>query len=175
MGSEQLSPVLQADWYLPQGKRRLATHPMCAEEIPLKRHTDTCPGISRSHSKGILILAVGFLHVTHVHPVCPLTRHTDTCHEIATYIARPFSVPTQKAYWYLPWDSYTLQASIQCAHSRGILTLSVGLLPILHAHSRGILILAMGLLLVLSPDPLYAPLKWHLRQFHGVSLKLSFL
>ena len=40
---------------------------------------------------------------------------------------------------------------------------------------KGILILAVGLLLVLSPDPLYAPLKWHLRQLRGLSLKLSFL
>ena len=31
--------------------------------------------------------------------------------------------------------------------------------------------LAVGLPLVLSPDPLYAPLKWHLCQLRGPSLK----
>ena len=57
---------------------------MRTEEITLKRHTDACPGISRSHSK----------------------RNTDTCCGIATYIACPLIVPTQEAYWYLPWDCY---------------------------------------------------------------------
>ena len=33
----------------------------------------------------------------------------------------------------------------------------------------------MGLPLVLSPDPLYAPLKWNLCQLHGPSLKLLLL
>ena len=35
-------PVLQAGWQLPQIKHCLATHPMRAEDIPLKRHTETC-------------------------------------------------------------------------------------------------------------------------------------
>ena len=33
----------------------------------------------------------------------------------------------------------------------------------------------MVLLLVLSPGPLYAPLKWHLCQLHALSLKLSLM
>ena len=70
-----------------------AAHPMRAEEIPLKRHSDTCPGISRSHSKGILILAVGLLHLTHIHSLSPLKSHTLTCLGIAMYIAHPLSVP----------------------------------------------------------------------------------
>ena len=80
------------------------------------KQTDTCHRISdgwwqipcvlkRSHSWGILTLALGYRD------------------------------PTQQAYWYLPWDCYSLHASTQCAHSRGILILAVGLLPILHAHS----------------------------------------
>ena len=112
VGSLQLSPVLQADWYLPQIKHCLAAHPMRAEKIPLKRHSYTCPGIPRSHSKGILILAVGLLP-----------------------IARPLIVPTQEAYWYLRWDCFLYRAPTHCAHSRGILIRAVGLLPESHAHS----------------------------------------
>ena len=110
-------------WYLPQVKRRLAAHPMRAEEIPLKRHSDTCPGISRSHS-----------------------RHTDICCGIAMHYMHPFIVPTQEAYWYLPWYCYWFFLH---AHLRGVLILAVGLLPISHAHSlhsRGILILVTGFL-----------------------------
>ena len=107
----------------------------------------------------------------------PLKRNSNTCHGIATYCTRPFIVPTQGACWYLPWDCYLLRASIHCSHSRVILILAVGLLPIVHvhslfplkrrhsdlswdcyllcasihcSHSRGILILAMELLLILS-------------------------
>ena len=115
-----LSPVQQADWYMPQVKRCLAAHPMRADEIPLKRHTDTCCGI-------------------------------------ATYIARPLVVPTQEEYWYLPWHC--------CPYH----------IPTCCAHSRGILIRAVVLLLILSPGPLYTPLKWHLCQLCGLSLKLSLL
>ena len=57
--------------------------------------------------------------------------------------------------------------------------LAAALLLISHAHSlrplRGTLILAVVLLLVLSPGPLYAPLKWRLCQLRGLSLKLSLL
>ena len=112
MGPGQLSPVLQADRYQPQDKHCLAAHPMHAEEIPLKRHSDICPGISTSHSRGILIFGMGLLPITHVHSLCPLKRHTDICRGIATYYAHPFSVPTQDAFWYLPRTCY-----IPIAHS----------------------------------------------------------
>ena len=82
-------PVLQAGWQLPLVKRCLVAHPMRAEDIPLKRHFDTCRGIatyivnpfttptqeafavelllilslahSTSHSRGILIHTVELL------------------------------------------------------------------------------------------------------------------
>ena len=65
----------------------------------------------------------------------PLKIHTDICRGIATCYTRPFIVPTQEAYWHLPWDCYLLHDFIHCAHSRGILILAVELLPITHAHS----------------------------------------
>ena len=83
-----LVPTHEAYWYLPWDCYLSHAHSLC----PLKRHTDTCPGISRSHSRGILILAVGLLPIT-----CPLI------------------VPTQEAYWYLPWYCYW---SFLQAHSR---------------------------------------------------------
>ena len=73
----------------------------------------------------------------------PLKRYTDTCCGILMCYTRPFIVPTQEAYWHLTWDCYLYRMPTQCA------------------HSRGILMLAVGLLLVLSLDPLSAPLKWH--------------
>ena len=113
--------------------------------------------LSRSHSRGIQILAIGLLPILYAHSLCPLKRHTDTHRGIAAYLT-----PTH------------------CAHSRGILILAVALLPISHPHSsrplkrhtdtcRGtaILVLSLGLL--------YAPLKWHLCQLRGLSLKLSLL
>ena len=57
-----------------------------------------------THSRGILIFAVGLLPISLVHSLCPLKRHTDICCGTATYIASPFIVPTQEAYWYLLWD-----------------------------------------------------------------------
>ena len=39
-----LQPVLKGGWQLLQAKRWLAAHPMRAEDIPLKRHSDICRG-----------------------------------------------------------------------------------------------------------------------------------
>ena len=139
--------------------------------------TDTCPGTSRSHSRGILILAMGLLPIAH-----------------------PLIVPTQDSYWCLLWDCYLKCTPTSCAHSRGILILGVGLLPISYAHSlcplkrhtdtcRGIAAHIARPLIVPTQDaywylpwycywsfgPLYAPLKWHLCQLCGLSLKLSLL
>ena len=97
---------------------------MRSEVIPLKRHSDTCPGISRYHSKAYWYLPYD----------CYLYR-----------------MPTQEAYWSLQWDCYPYRTPTQCA------------------LSRGILIFAVGLLLVLSPDPLYAPLKRHTDICRGIA------
>ena len=91
---DNFPPVLQAGCLaqpsrLPQVKRCLAAHPMRAEDIPLKRHTDTCRGIA----------------IYNAHPFkCQLKRHSDTCRGIATYITIPFTIPTQEAFWHLPWN-----------------------------------------------------------------------
>ena len=118
---------------------------MRAEDIPLKRHTDTCHGIAP---------------ITCVHSLYPLKRHTDTYRGVAIYKANPFIVPTREAYGYLPWNCYLYCSPTHYAHSRGILILAVELLPISHAHSRGILIFAMGLLLISHAHSL-RPLKRH--------------
>ena len=81
------------------------------------KQTDTChrssvtwlhiPSVlKRSHSRGILILAVGLLPISLVHSLRPLKRHSDICRGIAAYIASSFTTPTQEAYWYLPWYCY---------------------------------------------------------------------
>ena len=91
--------------------------------------------LRRSHSRVILILAVRLLPKLHTHSLSPLKRDTDNCRGIAAHIARPLVVPTQEAYWYLPWDCYLHCMPTRCAHSRGILILAVRLQPTLHAHS----------------------------------------
>ena len=55
-------------------------------------------------------------------------------------------MPTQEAYWYLPWGCCVIHTATHCAHSRGILYLPwdcclIGT-PIHCSHSRGIRILA---------------------------------
>ena len=40
-----------------------------------------------SHSRGILIFAVGLLLISLLHSLCPLKRHSDICCGTATYIA----------------------------------------------------------------------------------------
>ena len=73
------------------------------------QQTDTCHRLSdawphipcmlkRCHSRGILILSLGYWD--------PTQRHTDICRWIATHCMHPFIVPTQEAYWYLPWYCY---------------------------------------------------------------------
>ena len=68
------------------------------------KQTDTCHMLSvawphipcvlkRSHSRGILIFALGYRH------------------------------HTQETYGYLPWDCCLIRTSIHCSHSRGILIL----------------------------------------------------
>ena len=119
-------PVLQAGWQLPQVKRCLAAHPMRAEDIPLKRHSDTCRGIS-------------------------------------TYIATSCTMPTQEAFWYLPWDCYLYRYFVHYAYSRGILIFAVGLLPKSPVHSLRPLkrysYICRGTTAGPFSSPLYAPLK----------------
>ena len=98
--------------------------------------------LKTSHSRGILIFAVGLLPISHAHSLRPLKRHTDTCCGIATYIAHPLTTPTQEAFWYLPWDCYLYRTPTHYAHSRDILILAVELLLALSLahftpHSRG--------------------------------------
>ena len=163
-------PTQEAYWYLPWDCYLYRTPNPCATqevywylpcdiEIPLKRHTDTCPGISRSHSRGILILAVGLLpyraatHCAHSrsilmfavgllltlhdHSLCPLKRHTDSCRGIAAHIARPLVAPTQEAYWYLPQYCYWsfLQAH-STPHSSGTSVSCVDFLSNFHSCSH---------------------------------------
>ena len=81
-------PTREAFWYLPR-------------DCDLSGESILC-----THSRGILIFAVGLLPISLVHSLCPLKRHTDICCGIATYNASPFIVPTEEAYWYLLWDCY---------------------------------------------------------------------
>ena len=86
---------------------------MCCKQTDVcHRLGDAWPHIpcmlKRSHSRGILTLALGYRDPTQRHTdtchgiatciTCPLKRHTDNCLGIDTYIARPLSVPTQEAY-----------------------------------------------------------------------------
>ena len=93
-------PLSLYHWYLPWDCYLYRTPTHCA------------------NSRGILILAVGLLPISHAHSLCPIKRHTDTCHGIATCIARLLLVPTQEAYWYLTWDCYLSHAHSLCPLKR---------------------------------------------------------
>ena len=213
-----LSPVLQADWYLPHVKHCLAAHPMHAEEIPLKRHTDTCSGITTYIAHPLLVPpqeAYWYLpwdcYQSHTHLLCPLKRNTDTCPGILRShsrgplilavgllpIACTLIVPTQEAYWYLPFDCYLSHDHSLCPlkrHTdtyREIATYIARPLVVptqeaywylpsdcyLHctlsrcAHSRGILILAVALLPILHAHS-FRPLKRHTDTCRGTATGL---
>ena len=157
---------------------------MLAEDIPLQRHSDICCGtpaytyihslhptqeafwylpwdsclyirsFTASHSRGILIFAVGPLPIrTFIH-CFPLKRHSDICCGTAAHTYLHSLHPTQEAFWYLPWDSYL--------YAR----------PFTASHSRGILIFAMGPLLICTFIHCI-PLKRHSDIFHGTATLYS--
>ena len=72
--------------------------------------------LKTSHSRGILIFAMGLLPISRVHSLRVLKRHSDIYRGIATYIASPLTTPTQEAFWYLPWDHSPFCCKLQ-AHS----------------------------------------------------------
>ena len=96
-----------------------------------------------AHIRGILIFAVGLLPISRVHSLRPLKRHSDICCGIAAYIACSLSMPTQEAFWYLPWDCYLYRTSPHYAQSWEILIFPVGPFTFL----------------LQAPGPLVAPFK----------------
>ena len=113
----------------------------CKQTNTCHRISDAWPHIpcvlKRSHSRGILTLAIGFLRITRIHALCQLRRHTDTCRGIATYIAHPLSVPTQEAYWYLPWHCYWFFLWTHSRpHSSGVFVSCMAFLSNFHSCSQ---------------------------------------
>ena len=137
------TPCADAYWYLLWDCYLSHAHSLC----PLKRHTDSCPGISRSHSRGILILAVGLLPIT-----------------------RPLIVPTQMTYWYLLFDCYLSHTYSLCPLKRHTDTCPGP--GISRSHSRGILILAVRLLLKSHTHSL-CPLKRHTNTFRRIATYIA--
>ena len=111
-------------------KHCLAAHPMRAKEIPpLKRHADTCHTIS-TYIAHPLVVPTQEAH-WYLPWDCYISHAHSRSHSRGILIlALEYRDPTQEAYWYLPWDCYLYCTPTHCAHSRGILILAMGLLPI---------------------------------------------
>ena len=111
------------------------------------KQLDNCHGLSvawphipcvvkTSYSRGILIFAVGLLPISRFHSLRPLKRHSDICCGIATYVTSPLTMPTQEAFWYLPWDCIPILHVPSLRPLKGHSDICLGTIHLSAANSR---------------------------------------